>query len=75
MGIGLWDVFVMTKEGIGSLTLLNSPLGVDWNLKSSHFIGTELDLNYALYCKSPDSTHKINRRFVPLPGFCYKCEL
>lgn len=45
VGIGFWDVLAITPKGIGSLTLLNVPVGLDWNVKGQHFLGAELDLN------------------------------
>jgi hypothetical protein len=76
VGIGFWDVLAVTHEGIGSLRLLNVPVGLDWNVKGRHFLGAELDLNYGLFCIDPETGEKkINRRFVPFPGVYYKYQL
>lgn len=73
VGIGLWDVVAITPKGLGSLTLLNIPVGLDWNANGKHFLGAELDLNFSLFCIDPEKgSKKLNRRFIPFPGIYYK---
>jgi hypothetical protein len=75
VGIGLWDVLAITPGGIGSLTLLNVPIGVDWNVKNRHFLGAELDINYGIFCIDPEGQKEIENIFLPFPGIYYKYRL
>jgi hypothetical protein len=75
VGIGIWDVLAITPRGIGSLTLLNIPIGVDWNVKNRHFLGTEVDVNYGFFCIDPEGRKEAEKIFLPFPGIYYKYKL
>lgn len=72
VGIGLWDVLAITPHGIGSLTLLTLPIGLDWNVKNRHFLGAELDINYGFFCIDPEGQKEVEKIFLPFPGIYYK---
>jgi len=72
IGIGIWEVMAFSDTGIGYLTLLNFPAGVDWKFSENNYLGLEADLNYALYVTATGGSPSISRPFVFLPGVYYR---
>lgn len=56
VGAGLWWAVSKEEEGIGHALVARAPVGLDWNLSSSHAIGGAVYFNRILAMKRPDPT-------------------
>ena len=75
-GLGLWAVIAPTTDPLertGVAILARAPVGVEWNVKADHHLGSHLTLNRALWIrrKDPLDDYPPSDRLIPLPGFYY----
>jgi hypothetical protein len=75
VGGGLWLVAAHPSgERTGLAAVLQAPIGLDWRVSGSHFLGGVLNVNRALGVRrtDPEDEMPLNKRLVPLPGLYYR---
>jgi len=74
VGAGLWGVLGRQEANSGEVLLIRAPVGLDWRVTESHFVGGAISINKALAVKrsDPDDDTPMSGRPIPLPGFYYR---
>ena len=71
----MWVVLASPPtERTGMAVVLQAPVGIDWRVAGSHYVGGLINVNRALWVRrtDPGDDMPLTKRIVPLPGLYYR---